>query len=400
MYVLVINTGSSSLKYQLLKSETLEVVDKGLCEKVGSADSFYTHGLKDLEETEAIELKDHHAAVQAVLNNLLNPDTVALTDLLQITAVGHRVVHGGEFFFASAVIDEQVIEHIKECSPLAPLHNPAALTGIEACRDLMPQATQVAVFDTAFHQTMPACAYRYGLPDEFYTQHRVRKYGFHGTSHRFVAARATQLLAKPIEETRIITCHLGNGGSITAVQGGHSVDTSMGFTPLDGLIMGTRCGSIDPAIVIYLISTLGISAQEVDDLMNRKSGLLGLTGISNDIRDIHAAAAQGNQQAVLALAMYALAIRRFIGQYAFTMGGLDAIVMTAGVGENDDELRKSVLSGLEEFGIVLDLAKNQLRGSERVISADDSAVALYVIPTNEELMIAQDALDLAGAVKA
>jgi acetate kinase len=346
MYVLVINTGSSSLKYLLLDSETLDVVDKGLCEKVGSEDSFYTHGLKAAEKTTAIALADHHAAVKAVIGNLLDPHSVALSSLEEIIAVGHRVVHGGEFFFKSAVIDDQVLAKIEACSPLAPLHNPAALIGIEACRDLIPKALPVAVFDTAFHQTMPAKAYRYALPSQLYDEHRVRKYGFHGTSHRYVAARAAELLDRPIQDLKIITCHLGNGGSLAAIDGGCSVDTSMGFTPLDGLIMGTRCGSIDPAIVIYLISELGFSAVEVDRLMNRKSGLLGLTGISNDIRDIHGAAAAGDANADLALQMYALAIKKYIGQYAFSMGRVDAIVLTAGVGENDSELRQSVFQGL------------------------------------------------------
>ncbi|MDR1421622.1 MAG: acetate kinase [Coriobacteriales bacterium] len=397
MYVLVMNTGSSSLKYQLLDSESLAIVDKGLCEKVGSPDSFYSHGLGDAARTDTLPLFDHLAAVRAVLENLLDPSSVALANLEEIIAVGHRVVHGGEAFVKSVVIDEDVIAKIKECVPLAPLHNPAALTGIEACQTLIPAALQVAVFDTAFHQTIPPRAFRYALPDTLYTQHRIRKYGFHGTSHRYVAARAAEILERPLEDLRIITCHLGNGCSLTAVDRGHSVDTSMGFTPLDGVVMGTRCGSIDPAIVVYLITELGMSAEEVDRLMNRESGLLGLTGISNDIRDVHTAVADSDERAELALEIYANAIRRYIGQYAFSMGGVDAIVMTAGVGENDSILRQMVLSGLEGFGIVLDERRNALRGADRVISTDDSSVTLLVIPTNEELLIAKDALALWAA---
>ncbi|MDR2197290.1 MAG: acetate kinase [Coriobacteriales bacterium] len=394
MYVLVINAGSSSLKYQLLDAETLSVVDKGLCEKLGLPDSFYHHGLGDAEQIESLPLADHHAAIQAVLDHLLDPLSGTLASLDEIAAVGHRVVHGGEHFYQSTIIDDEVLAQIRECVPLAPLHNPPALTGIEASKALIPTALQVAVFDTAFHHTMPPKAFMYALPYEMYEQHRIRKYGFHGTSHRYVARRAAHILKRPLEDMRIVTCHLGNGGSIAAVDHGRSVDTSMGFTPLDGLMMGTRCGSIDPAIVTYLILELGLSAEDVDQMMNRRSGLFGISGISNDIRDIDEAAKSGDTRAQLALEMYAYSVRKFLGKSVFAMGGLDAIVMTAGVGEHSSAIREKIFVGLEGLGIVLDVKRNVEGGTERVISADDSPVTLLLVPTNEELMIARDTIEL------
>ncbi|MDR2587500.1 MAG: acetate kinase [Coriobacteriales bacterium] len=396
MFILVINAGSSSLKYQLVDRDTQEVVDKGLCEKIGLEDSFLKHGLDDNEVVVTLPLKDHYDAIQAVLDGLLDPERGVIASLEEIGAVGHRVVHGGEYFNESVIINDEVIARIRECIPLAPLHNPPSLTGIEACTKLIPASPQVAVFDTAFHQTLPPKAYMYPLPYDLYEEQHIRKYGFHGTSHRYVAQRTAAILERPLAELKIITCHLGNGCSISAVDKGHSVDTSMGFTPLDGVMMGTRCGTIDPAIVIYLIKALGLTPDEAEDLMNRQSGLLGISGVSNDLRDIRAAAESGHERALLAYEMYANSVKRFIGQYVFAMAGVDAIVFTAGVGENDDRTRRQVFEGLEPLGILLDEEKNRKRGGERFISAEDSRVKILVVPTNEELMIVQDVLELIG----
>jgi acetate kinase len=303
-------------------------------------------------------------------------------------------VHGGEYFSESVIVDDEVIARVEECVPLAPLHNPPSLMGIAACEELIPDALQVAVFDTAFHQTLPPKAYMYPLPYEIYEKHRIRKYGFHGTSHRYIAQRASAILQRPLEELKLITCHLGNGCSVAAIDGGISVDTSMGFTPLEGLMMGTRCGSIDPAIVTYLIRELGLSPDEVEDMMNRRSGLLGVSGLSNDLRDIRAATEAGHERATLAYEMYSNSVKKFIGQYVFAMAGVDAIVLTAGVGENCDRMRRMIFAGLEPVGILLDQEKNLLRGFERVISSDASRVRIIVIPTNEELMIVQDVIRL------
>jgi acetate kinase len=390
MYILVINAGSSSLKYQLVDRDTQALVDKGLCEKVGSNDSFHRHGLDNNEKVVGVHLENHYDAVKTVLETVLDPRQGTVGSLDEIVAIGHRVVHGGEYFNESVIIDDEVIARIDECSPLAPLHNPPALMGIAACRELMPHALQVAVFDTAFHQTLPPKAFMYPLPYEMYETHRIRKYGFHGTSHRYISQRAAAFLERPLEELKLITCHLGNGCSVTAVENGVSIDTSMGFTPLEGLMMGTRCGSIDPAIVVYLVKTLGMSLEDVEDMMNRESGLLGVSGLSNDLRDIRAAAEAGHERAILAYEMYSNSVKRYIGQYVFAMAGVDAIVLTAGVGENCDRMRRMIFAGLEPVGIVLDQEKNMLRGFERVISSDESRVKVIVIPTNEELMIVQD----------
>jgi acetate kinase len=390
MYILVINAGSSSLKYQLVDKDTQALVSKGLCEKVGSDDSFHRHGLDNDEKVVAVYLNNHYDAVKAVLDTLLDSRQGVVKSLDEIVAIGHRVVHGGEYFNESVIIDDEVIARIEECSPLAPLHNPPSLLGIAACRELMPHALQVAVFDTAFHQTLPPKAYMYPLPYEMYEKHRIRKYGFHGTSHRYISQRAAVILERPLEELKLITCHLGNGCSITAIDGGISVDTSMGFTPLEGLMMGTRCGSIDPAIVAYLVDTLGMTLSDVGDMMNRRSGLLGVSGLSNDLRDIRSATEAGHERATLAYEMYSNSVKRYIGQYAFAMAGVDAIVLTAGVGENCDRMRRMIFAGLEPVGILLDQEKNLLRGFERVISSDESRVKIIVIPTNEELMIVHD----------
>ena len=397
MYILVINAGSSSLKYQIMDKQTQEVVGKGLCERVGSEDSFHKYELNDEEKLLTISIKDHHDAVSAVLNPLLDPDEGVISDLSEIVAVGHRVVHGGEFFSGSVTITDEVIARIRECVPLAPLHNPPSLMGIEACIELMPDAAQVAVFDTAFFQTIPPKAYMYALPYEMYEKHRIRKYGFHGTSHRYVAQRTADFLGRSIEDMKIITCHLGNGCSLAAVDGGRAIDNTLGFTPLDGLMMGTRCGSIDPAIVTYLIKNFDMTAEEVENLMNRKSGLLGISGLTNDLRDVRAAAESGNERAILAYEMYSHSVKRFIGQYVFELAGIDAIAFAGGVGENDVLMRQMILEDLKPLGIILDHDKNHLRGSERCISTDDSAVKILVIPTNEELMIVRDVIKILDA---
>ena len=396
MKILVMNAGSSSLKYQLFDTATETVVAKGLCERVGASDSFHTYEIDDNENLVNVCLKDHHDAVSTVLDTLCDSQIGVITDLAEIDAVGHRVVHGGEYFSSSVRIDEDVLAKIKECSKLAPLHNPAAITGIEACTDLMRDKPQIAVFDTAFHQSMPPKSYVYPLPYGMYESHRIRRYGFHGTSHRYVAERAAEMLGRSLAELKLITCHLGNGCSITAVDRGFSVDTSMGLTPLEGLMMGTRCGSIDPAIVTFLIEELETTPLEINSIMNKKSGLLGISGLSNDLRDIQKAADAGDKRAALAIDMYAYSVRRYIGSYTFAMGGTDAIVFTAGVGENSERMRRMILEGLEGVGIVLDADLNAKRGGKRVISAADSSVKVLVIPTNEELMIVKDVAALIG----
>jgi acetate kinase len=390
MNVLVMNAGSSSLKYQLVDMTTQTVITKGLCERVGASDSFHKHGIDQNERVISVYLPDQQAAVQAVLEALTDSQTGAIKDLSEIDAIGHRVVHGGEHFSESVIINKQVVEHIEECSKLAPLHNPAALAGIEACHKLMPDKLQVATFDTAFHQTMPPKAYMYGLPYQYYEEHRIRRYGFHGTSHRYIAERAAAVLDKPLIDLKLITCHLGNGGSITAIDHGVSVDTSMGFTPLEGLIMGTRCGSIDPAIVTYLIEELNMTTEQVNNLMNKESGLLGISGLSNDLRDVRAATEAGHERATLAYDMYSHSVKKTIGSYVFALGGVDAIVLTAGVGENCDRMRRMIFQGLETLGILVDQKLNKERGYERLINDKNSVVKIIVIPTNEELMIAKD----------
>ena len=399
MFILVINAGSSSLKYQLVDKDSRRIADKGLCEKVGQDGSFLQRGIGDAERTIELPLPDHHAAIQAVLDELLAPQGGGasggiLASLDEIVAVGHRVVHGGEYFSGSVVITDEVISRIEECSALAPLHNPPALMGIRACLQLAPNAMQVAVFDTAFHQSMPPKAFMYPLPYELYEELSIRRYGFHGTSHRYVSERAAAFLGKDPADTKLITCHLGNGCSITAVDGGRSVDTSMGLTPLEGLMMGTRSGSVDPAILPFVMKALSMTADEVESLMNRKSGLLGVSGVSNDLRDVLAAAEAGNERAQLAVEMYAYSVRRYIGQYSFSLGGVDAVVMTAGVGERSAVMRGLIFSGLERLGIVLDPQRNANGSGEREISADGSAVKLLVIPTDEEGVIVSDVLAL------
>ena len=395
MNVLVLNAGSSSLKYQLINVETHEVLAKGICERVGSAEAFHKHGIDENEVVHDTPMPDHNAAMALVLEALTSGPTKAIDSLDDIDAVGHRVVQGGKYFDQSVLIDDDVIAKIDELAELAPLHNKAALMGIEACRAQMPGKPMVAVFDTSFFQTIPPKAYMYPLPYELYEKHAIRKYGAHGTSHRYIAERAAAFMDEPLEDLKLITCHLGNGCSISAIDHGVAVDTSMGLTPLDGLMMGTRCGAIDPAIVPFIMEKENLTAAEVNDLMNKKSGLLGISGISNDLRSVRQASEEGDERAQLAYDMYSNSAKKYIGQYIAVMGGVDAIVLTAGVGENCDKMRRMIFAGLQPLGIKIDLEKNRkgLRG-EREISTDDSEVRIVVIPTDEEYMIARDTYQL------
>ena len=391
MKVLVINAGSSSLKYQLMDTDTRTVLAKGLCERIG-IDGRLTHKVpaKDLKLEFEIAMPTHAEAIQSVLDALTSAEHGVIRSMSEIDAVGHRVVHGGEKFAASARIDADVMAALEECIPLAPLHNPANITGIKACQAVMPSTPMVAVFDTAFHQTMPARSYIYALPYEYYEKDKVRRYGFHGTSHRYVSARAAALLGKPIEELKIITCHLGNGSSVSAIDGGRSVDTSMGFTPLAGVPMGTRSGDLDAGILEYLMNKYGMDIKEMLNVLNKKSGVLGISGVSSDFRDLEEAAKAGNDRAQLALDSFQYSVKKLVGAYAAAMGGVDAIVFTAGVGENDAVTRMAIASGLEFMGVKMDAEANNTRGHEAVVSAADSKVKVLLIPTDEELMIAQD----------
>lgn len=395
MNVLVLNAGSSSLKYQLINVETHEVLAKGICERVGSAEAFHKHGIDENEVVIDTPMPDHNAAMALVLEALTSGPTKAIDSLDDIDAVGHRVVQGGKYFDRSVLIDDDVVAKIDELAELAPLHNKAALMGIEACREQMPGKPMVAVFDTSFFQTIPPKAYMYPLPYELYEKHAIRKYGAHGTSHRYIAERAAAFMDEPLEDLKLITCHLGNGCSISAIDHGVAVDTSMGLTPLDGLMMGTRCGAIDPAIVPFVMEKENLTAAEVNDLMNKKSGLLGISGISNDLRSVRQASEEGDERAQLAYDMYSNSAKKYIGQYIAVMGGVDAIVLTAGVGENCDKMRRMIFAGLQPLGIKIDLEKNRkgLRG-EREISTDDSEVRIVIIPTDEEYMIARDTYQL------
>lgn len=395
MNVLVLNAGSSSLKYQLINVETHEVLAKGICERVGSAEAFHKHGIDENEVVIDTPMPDHNAAMALVLEALTSGPTKAIDSLDDIDAVGHRVVQGGKYFVRSVLIDDDVVAKIDELAELAPLHNKAALMGIEACREQMPGKPMVAVFDTSFFQTIPPKAYMYPLPYELYEKHAIRKYGAHGTSHRYIAERAAAFMDEPLEDLKLITCHLGNGCSISAIDHGVAVDTSMGLTPLDGLMMGTRCGAIDPAIVPFIMEKENLTAAEVNDLMNKKSGLLGISGISNDLRSVRQASEEGDERAQLAYDMYSNSAKKYIGQYIAVMGGVDAIVLTAGVGENCDKMRRMIFAGLQPLGIKIDLEKNRkgLRG-EREISTDDSEVRIVIIPTDEEYMIARDTYQL------
>ena len=391
MNVLVINAGSSSLKYQLLNPDTQEILAKGLCERIGIDGKFtYKPTGKTAVKAADVAMPTHSEAIQTVLNALVDKDNGVIASMKEIDAVGHRVVHGGEKFAKSVLITDEVMATIEECNPLAPLHNPANIIGIRACQQLMPGTPMVAVFDTAFHQTMPPVAYTYALPYEYYEQDKVRRYGFHGTSHNYVSQRAAAMLGKPIEELKLISCHLGNGSSITAINGGKSVDTSMGFTPLAGLPMGTRAGDLDAGILQYLMNKHGMNIDEMLNVLNKKSGVEGISAISSDFRDLENAEAQGNQRAELALRVFDYSVKKYIGAYAAAMGGVDAVIFTAGVGENGPETRESACAGLEFLGIKIDPEKDKVRGKEMDVSADDAKVRVLVIPTNEELMIAMD----------
>ena len=397
MKILVINAGSSSLKYQLIDVDNGAVIAKGLCERIGIENSKLTYKPTGKEPFELVQdMKDHTDAIKLVLDALVDPVHGVIADMSEIDAVGHRVVHGGEKFAKSVVLTDDVIKAIEELSELAPLHNPANLMGIRACMAIMPTTPMVAVFDTAFHQTMPEKAFLYGLPYEAYTELKVRRYGFHGTSHAYVTSRALTYLDKPVDETKIITCHLGNGSSISAVKGGKCIDTSMGFTPLEGLPMGTRCGDMDPAIVAYLMNKLGLDRAGIDNYMNKKSGMLGISGVSSDFRDLGEASKQGNKRAELALSTFAYKVKKYIGSYAAALNGVDAIVFTAGVGENDRGMRAMIMENMEYLGVDFDFDYNMSapRGEEIVISKPTSRVKVLVIPTDEEMMIAKDTANL------
>lgn len=394
MNVLVINCGSSSLKYQLIDSDTEAVLAKGLCERIGiDGRLVYQKAGNDKEITEA-SMPTHKEAIQMVLEALINEKTGAIKSLAEVNAIGHRIVHGGEKFASSAIITDEMIKAVEECNDLAPLHNPANLIGIRACQELMPGVPMVAVFDTAFHQTMPDVAYTYGIPYEYYEKYKVRRYGFHGTSHSYVSKRTAEIVGKPYDQMKIIVCHLGNGASISAVNCGKSVDTSMGLTPLEGLVMGTRSGDLDPAIIDFVGKKEGLSLDEMNEVLNKKSGMLGISGVSSDGRDLEAAAETGNKRAQLALDVFDYRVIKYIGAYAAAMNGVDAIAFTAGIGENNIKMRKDVCSSLTYLGVKLDEEKNNVRGEERIISADDSKVQVLLVPTNEELAIARETLAL------
>ncbi|MDD4331023.1 MAG: acetate kinase [Methanosarcinaceae archaeon] len=397
MKVLVINAGSSSLKYQLIDMADESALAVGLCERIGIDNSIITQKRSDAKKYELqTDLPNHKVALEEVIKALTDSEVGVIGTMSEINAVGHRVVHGGENFTSSAIIDESVEEAIEGCFELAPLHNPPNLTGIKACKEIMPNVPMVAVFDTAFHQTMPPYAYMYALPYDCYEKYGVRKYGFHGTSHKYVAMRAAAMLGKPEKETKLITCHLGNGSSIAAVRGGKSIETSMGFTPLEGLAMGTRCGSLDPAVIPFLMEKENLTAREIDTLMNKKSGVLGVSGLSNDFRDLDEAAANGNKRAELALQLFAYRVKKYIGEYSAVLNGTDAIVFTAGIGENSASIRQRILMGLDNVGISIDEEKNKIRGEEIDISTDEASVRVFVIPTNEELAIARETKELVG----
>lgn len=391
MKILVINCGSSSLKYQLIDMSNEKVLAKGLAERIGIEGSRIKYQPAGKEDVIIEKPMDNHKVVlEIVLNALVDPNYGILKSMDEISAVGHRVVHGGEKFAESVVINDNVMKAMRDCIELAPLHNPPNIMGIEACKELMPNTPMVAVFDTAFHQTMPKMSYIYSLPYEFYEKHGVRRYGFHGTSHKYVSHRAADILGKDIKDLKIITCHLGNGASVAAVEGGRSVDTSMGFTPLEGLAMGTRSGDIDPAIISFLMEKEKLTIDQINEGLNKKSGVLGISGVSSDFRDLEAAATQGNERAQLAIDIFNCKVKKYIGAYVAVMNGVDAIVFTAGLGENSPHTRKVICDGITALGVEIDEERNDTRGKEEIVSKDNSKVKVLVIPTNEELMIARD----------
>ncbi len=391
MKILVVNCGSSSIKYQLFNMIDESVLAKGLVERIGLEGALLTHQPTGKEKVVLkADIKNHSVGIRMVLDALTDKEHGVLKSMKEINAIGHRVVHGAEKFADSVLITPAVMDALEECIDLAPLHNPPNILGINACSELMPGTPQVGVFDTAFHQTMPKHAFLYGLPYEAYEKYGVRRYGFHGTSHRYVSQRVGELMKEHMTNLRIITCHLGNGASIAAVKNGKSVDTSMGFTPLEGLVMGTRCGEIDPAILTYLMKKEGLTPDQVDNYLNKKSGVLGLSGVSSDFRDIEEAANAGNERAQLALDVFAYKVRKYIGGYVAAMGGVDAIAFTAGLGENSISMRDKICQGLEYLGTRIDPVKNNVRGKAAEISVDGAKVKIYVVPTNEELVIARD----------
>ncbi len=394
--IMAINAGSSSLKFQLLKMPEEAVITKGLFERIGLPNAIFTIEVNGIKHEETLEISDHGEAVQILLERLISLNII--DSLNSIQGIGHRVVHGGEVFSDSVRITDEVMETIMDVSDLAPLHNPANVTGILAFKAVLPEVPAVAVFDTAFHQTMPEKSFLYSLPYEYYEKYGIRKYGFHGTSHKYVTERASELLGRPLEELRLISCHLGNGASIAAVEGGKSIDTSMGFTPLAGVMMGTRSGNIDPALIPYIMQSTGQSAEEVIDTLNKKSGLLGVSGFSSDLRDIELETENGNHRAELALEVFASRIHKYLGSYAAKMHGLDAVIFTAGIGENSTVIRDRVLRGLEFMGVYWDPALNKVRGKEAFLNYPHSPVKVLVIPTNEEVMIARDTVRLSEEI--
>ena len=395
MEVLVINCGSSSLKFQLIDSEKEHVLAKGLCERIGIDKSSITYQSDKCEKmTKEVDMPTHNEAINAVISALTDEKTGVINDMSEVKAVGHRVVHGGEYFSSSAIVDEDVLEKIEKCNYLAPLHNPANVIGIKACMKIMKDTPNVVVFDTAFHQTMPEEAYLYGIPREYYEKHKIRRYGFHGTSHSYVSKRVAQIMNKPVEELKTIVCHLGNGASICAVDGGKSVDTSMGLTPLAGVMMGTRSGDIDPGILEVLAKMENKDVSEITNILNKKSGVAGLSQVSSDFRDITKAIEEGNAVAKSALDAYIRTVVRFVGAYVAVMNGVDTIVFTAGVGENNSAVRAGVVKHLKYLGVELDEEANKIRGEEKLISTADSKVKVYVVPTNEELAIARETEEL------
>ncbi len=398
MKILVINSGSSSIKFQLISMQHREVLARGLLERIGITGSRLEYKTSLHSITLEKPVRNHDEGINLIVNRLTDPDEGVIRDYSEIDAVGHRVVHAGEKFQSTVVIEDPVMDALKDCIPLAPLHNPPNITGIEACRRILPKVPMAAVFDTAFHQTMPRCAYMYAIPFEYYEKYGIRRYGFHGTSHDYVARQAARRFGKPVENLKIITCHLGNGSSIAAVKNGKSIDTSMGFTPLEGVIMGTRCGDIDPAIPLFLMRNEGIGADEMDRILNKKSGLQGVSQLSSDLRDIHSRADEGDEHARLAIEVLVYRIRKYLGAYIAAMNGADILVFTAGIGENDVRLRESVLEDFDFLGVHLDRERNRaLQGTYGVISAQGSPVTVMVIPTNEELEIAEQTMKVISA---
>ncbi len=395
MKIFVVNCGSSSIKYQLINMENESVLAKGMVERIGMEGALLKHTPTGKYTVDLpADIPDHAVGIKMIINALVNPEYGVIADMADIDAVGHRVVHGGERFADSVLITQDVLKGIEACAEIAPLHNPPNLHGINACMEIMPTTPQVAVFDTAFHQTLPKVAYLYGLPYELYVKYGLRRYGFHGTSHKYVAQVAASMMQEHMTDLRIITCHLGNGASITAIKYGKSVDTSMGYTPLEGLIMGTRSGEIDPAIIPFLMEKENMTAPQIDDYLNRRSGILGISGLSSDFRDLESAANRGDERSQLAIDLFAYKVKKYIGGYVAAMGGVDAIVFTAGVGENSPFMRDKICNGLEYLGTRIDPERNKVRGKAQEISVKRANVKIFVIPTNEELVIARDTFNI------